>query len=79
MQLQEKGNERIKGMVVSTILFGGLLLGGCERQQAAVPPAIPEVATVTISTESVTLTTELPGRASAYLIAEIRPQVNGLI
>ena len=79
MQLQEKGNERIKRIVVSTILLGGLLLGGCERQQAATPPRTPEVATVTISMEPVTLTTELPGRASAYLIAEIRPQVNGLI
>jgi membrane fusion protein (multidrug efflux system) len=27
----------------------------------------------------VVLTTELPGRTSAYLVAEIRPQVNGLI
>lgn len=29
--------------------------------------------------ESVTLMTELPGRTSAYLVAEIRPQVNGII
>lgn len=29
--------------------------------------------------ESVVLTTELPGRTSAYLVAEIRPQVNGII
>ena len=29
--------------------------------------------------ESVALTTELPGRTSAYLVAEIRPQVNGII
>jgi len=79
MQLKEKGNQRIKGMVVATILFGGLLLGGCERQQPPAPARTPEVATVTISTEPVTLTTELPGRASAYLVAEIRPQVNGLI
>ena len=79
MQLQEKVNERIKLIVVSTVLLGGFLLGGCERQQPPAPPRIPEVATVTISTKQVVLTTELPGRTSAYLIAEIRPQVNGLI
>ena len=38
-----------------------------------------EVATVTITQQQVVLTTELPGRTSPYRIAEIRPQVNGLI
>jgi membrane fusion protein (multidrug efflux system) len=37
------------------------------------------VATVTIEPRPIELTTELPGRTSAYLIAEIRPQVNGII
>jgi membrane fusion protein (multidrug efflux system) len=40
---------------------------------------LPEVATVTVARQQVLLTTELPGRTSPYLIAEIRPQVNGLI
>ena len=44
------------------------------------PPAGPvEVATVTLRPERVVLTTELPGRTSAYLVAEIRPQVSGLL
>ncbi len=34
---------------------------------------------MTVGTQRVVLTTELPGRTSAYRIAEIRPQVNGLI
>jgi len=54
-------------------------MSGCESKQAAQPPAIPEVAVVTVSTERVVLTIELPGRTSAYLVAEIRPQVNGII
>jgi membrane fusion protein (multidrug efflux system) len=41
------------------------------------PP--PEVLTVTVSPQTVVLTTELPGRTAAFLNAEIRPQVNGLI
>ena len=40
---------------------------------------MPEVTTVTVTPESVVLTTELPGRTVAFLMAEIRPQVNGLI
>ncbi len=45
------------------------------------PPAasVPEVAVVTLGTERMALTTELPGRTTAYLVAEIRPQVNGIL
>ncbi len=49
------------------------------------PPAgglgggLPQVSVVTIQPQRVTLTTQLPGRTSAFRIAEIRPQVNGLI
>jgi membrane fusion protein (multidrug efflux system) len=39
----------------------------------------PEVATVTVTQQPVVLTTELPGRTSPFRVAEIRPQVNGLI
>ncbi|MCX7721965.1 MAG: efflux RND transporter periplasmic adaptor subunit [Verrucomicrobiae bacterium] len=39
----------------------------------------PEVGVITVSPESVVLTTELPGRVAPYVIAEIRPQVSGLI
>ena len=63
--------------------FGGSddFIGGLRpRTRATVRAApIPEVATVTIQPRQVELTTELPGRTSAYLVAEIRPQVNGII
>lgn len=61
-------------------LVCGLLLTACNRQpEAAGPPPTPEVATVTVARAPLLLTTELPGRTAPYLIAEIRPQVNGLI
>jgi membrane fusion protein (multidrug efflux system) len=69
-------------ILLSIVSFGSLLPGGCERRpsSAAAPPALaPEVAVVTVGPQRVALTTELPGRTSAYLVAEIRPQVNGLI
>lgn len=54
---------------------------GCEdgHGQQAAPTRIAEVATATIRPQKVELTTELPGRTSPFLVAEIRPQVNGII
>ncbi len=70
----------VRAMVLSALVSGGLLPGGCNRKlPAAAPPPVPEVAAVTVQPQSVVLTTELPGRTCAYLVAEIRPQVNGLI
>jgi membrane fusion protein (multidrug efflux system) len=39
----------------------------------------PQVSVVTLKPQSVTLTRELPGRVSAYLVAEVRPQVSGVV
>jgi membrane fusion protein (multidrug efflux system) len=62
------------------ILLLGLLLGGCSRgQKSQSPPPVAEVSTVTVKPQQVMFTTELPGRTSAYLIAEVRPQVGGII
>ena len=72
-------NDRVKRMVTMGVLVVGLITSGCGSKQAASPPANPEVATVTVNPESVVLTTELPGRTSAYFVAEIRPQVNGIV
>jgi membrane fusion protein (multidrug efflux system) len=52
---------------------------GCRRAQAPPPRGPVEVSAVTVHPERVVLTTELPGRTAAYLIAEVRPQVNGVI
>lgn len=62
-------------------LISGLSLTGCNKPQSAGPPpnAPHEVGIVTVAPERVSLTTELPGRTSPKLIAEIRPQVGGLI
>lgn len=65
---------------VSTL--GLAALTGCERAGSGAGPmqaGPPEVAVVTVGTERAVITTELPGRTSAFLVSEIRPQVNGLI
>jgi membrane fusion protein (multidrug efflux system) len=72
-------NDRVTQIATMGVLILGLITSGCPSQQAAPPPAVPEVAIVTLNPERVLLTTELPGRTSAYLVAEIRPQVNGIV
>jgi membrane fusion protein (multidrug efflux system) len=72
-------NGRVKGVAIIGVLVVGLIASGCGSQQAATPPPLPEVAIVTVQPERVVLTTELPGRTSAYFVAEIRPQVNGIV
>ena len=63
---------------------GGLLLAlvaaGCNEQKAAAPPQPQaQVSVVVLHPQPVAITAELPGRVSANLIAEVRPQVNGII
>jgi membrane fusion protein (multidrug efflux system) len=72
-------NNKAKRILTMGALVFGLITWGCGSQQAAPPPAIPEVSIVTVQSEQIVLTTELPGRTSAYFVAEIRPQVNGII
>lgn len=81
MQTNRNGYEPSGWSVALTALAGLLLIGGCQSGQGrqTAPPSVPEVATVKVSMESVALTTELPGRTSAYRVADIRPQVNGII
>ncbi|MDD2308174.1 MAG: efflux RND transporter periplasmic adaptor subunit [Desulfuromonadaceae bacterium] len=63
------------------ILSVSFLLSGCGKKQAASgpPQGPPEVGVVTIQQQRVTLTTELAGRTSPQQIAEVRPQVGGII
>ncbi|USI99813.1 efflux RND transporter periplasmic adaptor subunit [Xanthomonas prunicola] len=57
------------------------LLSACGSPPGGPPPqeGTPEMGVLTVKQQPVTLTTELPGRTVPYLIAEIRPQVGGII
>lgn len=68
------------GVAAAAAALAALTANGCQRGPAApAPMPPPEVATLAVAPRSVALTTELPGRTAPYLIAEIRPQVSGLI
>ncbi len=66
-------------LLISALLFSSLIIGCNNRKPQTRPRTAPKVSTITVKAQKVMLTDELPGRASAYRIAEIRPQVSGLI
>ncbi len=55
------------------------LLAACGEAPPPMQMPAPEVEVVTLTTRPVRLTRELPGRTRAYLIAEVRPQVDGIV
>jgi len=64
---------------IAPVLGFTLFLAACgqARQQPQAGP--PQVAFVTVAEKPVTLSSELPGRTSAYETSDVRPQVNGLV
>ena len=72
--------KSVERIVLLAVLLGAPLLAGCDQKaQSHRPQALPEVSTVTVKPGKTMLTTELPGRTAAFRVAEIRPQVSGLI
>lgn len=69
---------------ISALLTVGTIgLAGCGSQEggasATATPALPKVKVLEVAAKPLSLYTELPGRTSPYLIAEVRPQVSGII
>lgn len=73
--------RKFKAIVTMGVLSGALILTACGKKQAPAgpPQGPPEVGIVEIRPERVALTTELSGRTSAHLTAEVRPQVSGIV
>ena len=69
------------GVAAAGIVTVVLALAGCDKpKQAGPPPSGPsEVGVVSVKPQRVALTTELPGRTAPQMIAEVRPQVGGII
>lgn len=63
----------------SGVVVAALLLAGCGRQAPPPAPPPPKVSVVTVRAQALPITTELPGRVTAYRTADVRPQVNGII
>lgn len=66
--------------LLSSLIISALLLTGCDNsgdQQAQ--PQAPQVSVHVVHSEPLSVTTELLGRTSAFRVAEVRPQVSGII
>ncbi|CAI1625696.1 efflux RND transporter periplasmic adaptor subunit [Serratia proteamaculans] len=65
-------------VVIATSLSLWLVVAAREAPPAAPPPP-PRVGVVTLKSEPIALTSELPGRIAAFRNAEVRPQVGGIV
>ena len=69
-------------MATLGMLVAAMMINGCAEKtaaSAAPPGGPPEVGVVVVKPQPVPLTTELSGRISAHRVAEVRPQVGGII
>ena len=70
----------VKNHILQSLLLGAtsVFASACTPHTKPPPPK-PAVTVVDLHATAVSLTTELPGRVSAFRIAEVRPQVNGVV
>ncbi|WP_158783856.1 efflux RND transporter periplasmic adaptor subunit [Pantoea sp. BAV 3049] len=74
-------NRGITPLAAVLMLSGSLVLTGCDNKEAQQggQQQAPEVGVVTLKSAPLTVTTDLPGRTSSFRVAEVRPQVSGII
>lgn len=86
-------NRTVKKVVKQNFIYvsilsasAALLLSACGSEQIATAKEVteakevlPEVAVLTVHSQSVPVRTELPGRVAALRVSEVRPQVSGII
>jgi len=65
----------------AALISATALLGGCSKTTTEAPHAqqVAEVGVFKVAQAPLSITTELPGRTAAFQVAEVRPQVGGLI
>ncbi|HDR2794106.1 MULTISPECIES: efflux RND transporter periplasmic adaptor subunit [Enterobacter] len=65
---------------LSGLIVCAALLAGCDGQDDQQQhPQSPQVSVYTVKSAPLAVTTELPGRTDAFRVAEVRPQVSGII
>lgn len=63
---------------VTGLLVAAALLAACGKD-AGGPPPLPEVGVITLAPRAIAITDQLPGRTTAFRVAEVRPQVTGIV
>ncbi|HHU0616236.1 TPA: efflux RND transporter periplasmic adaptor subunit [Enterobacter hormaechei subsp. xiangfangensis] len=64
---------------LSGFIVCAALLTGCDGQEKQQHAQAPQVSVHIVKSAPLAVTTELPGRTDAYRVAEVRPQVSGII
>jgi membrane fusion protein (multidrug efflux system) len=71
--------RRVGWRAVTTLAAAAtLVLAACGKEQGGPPPP-PEVSVITLKPRPVAITDQLPGRTTAFRVAEVRPQVTGIV
>jgi len=70
--------NRIAGRALLLAAAATLLLAACGKDDKGPPPP-PEVSIITLRPRTVAITDQLPGRTTAFRVAEVRPQVTGIV
>ncbi|WP_157377250.1 efflux RND transporter periplasmic adaptor subunit, partial [Burkholderia ubonensis] len=70
--------ERVPYRLI-TVATAAVFLAACGKKESAPPPQTPEVGVVTVQPETVPVFTELPGRTNAFLVAQVRARVDGIV
>ncbi len=70
--------ERVPYRLI-TVATAAVFLAACGKKETAPPQQTPEVGVVTVQPQAVPVVTELPGRTSAYLVAQVRARVDGIV
>ncbi len=69
-----------EGLAGASLVLLALAIAGCNSSAApTVPAQVPEVSVVTVHKGSVPMVTELPGRTSPVLVAQVRGRVDGIV
>ena len=67
-------------LLPTVLLFAAGILTGCnDNGEAKAKATTPQVNVYTVKSAPLAVTTELPGRTDAFRVAEVRPQVSGII
>ena len=73
------GRARRTVALLAACIVAGTATTGCHSKQPAPTPPVPGVAVFAVIAKPLALFTELPGRTSPYQVADVRPQIDGII
>ncbi len=85
MWWNETNTVSMKNLLKHPLIVLALGLASCGKSPSGPPPAAPmaagplEVGVLTVKTAPFTLTQDLPGRISAFRVAEVRARVSGIV